>query len=61
MSPKKGREEETERIFEEKMDGKPPNLLETKNAQIQEVIRTLSTRPTKKYTLRYVIINLQSQ
>ena len=61
MSPKKGREEETERIFEEKMDEKPPNLLETKNAQIQEVIQTLSTRPTKKYTLTYVIINLQSQ
>ena len=62
MSSKKGREEETGKIFEEIMNEKSPNLLETKNAQIPEVKQTRSTRHNKKKsTLRYVIINLQSQ
>lgn len=47
-----------EKIFEEIMDEKSPNLMEAMNTQIQEAIGTPSTKHIKITTLRYMIVNL---
>ena len=53
-----GVEERTEKIFEEIMTEKFPNLMKTKNSQIKEAQQTPSRENMKKTTSRHIIIKL---